>query len=217
MKIPKQWTFKNQEIAKNFDDHVREQLPWYTLATDAVAHVVRHYLPHNGVVYDIGASTGNIGRAIATTLEDRKAKLYAIEESEQMLARYQAPGNVISKRAQSVAYKPFDVAVLFLVLMFMSVDDRVKLLEKLRARLRRGGVIIVLDKQVAPSGYLGTVLRRLTMDWKLKNGATPEAIVEKELSLSGVQRPISSSILGEDAYCFFTFGEFGGWVIENKE
>lgn len=217
MKIPKNWTFKDQEVAKNFDDHVREQLPWYTLATDAVAHVVRHYLPHNGVVYDIGASTGNIGRAIATTLKDRQAKLYAIEESKHMLDRYQAPGDIIFERAQSVAYKPFDVAVLFLVLMFMSVDDRMELLAKLRARLRRGGVIIIFDKQVAPSGYFGTVLRRLTMDWKLKNGATPEAIVEKELALSGVQRPISSSILGDDACCFFTFGEFGGWVIENKE
>lgn len=217
MNIPKVWTFKNSEVAQNFDDHVREQLPWYTLATDSVAHIVRHYLPRGGVVYDIGASTGNIGRAIQDTLADREATLYAVEESREMLTRYSGPGTLIASPAQDVAFEEFDVAVLFLVLMFMSVEDREALLTKLLKRLRRGGVIIVFDKQIAPSGYFGTVLRRLTMDWKMKNGATPQAIVEKELALSGVQRPISPGILGRNATCFFTFGEFGGWVIERPE
>ena len=29
MEIPKNWSFASQEVAKNFDNHVREQLPWY--------------------------------------------------------------------------------------------------------------------------------------------------------------------------------------------
>jgi tRNA (cmo5U34)-methyltransferase len=217
MKIPKIWTFKNHDVAQHFDDHVREQLPWYTLATDSVAHIVRHYLPRGGVVYDIGASTGNVGRAIEDILVDRDATLYAVEESNEMLSRYHGPGKLIGSPAQAVEFEDFDVAVLFLVMMFMSVEDRTALLKNLLKRLRRGGVIIVFDKQIAPSGYFGTVLRRLTMDWKIKNGATPEAIVEKELALSGVQRPISPLILGQNATCFFTFGEFGGWVIERPE
>jgi tRNA (cmo5U34)-methyltransferase len=55
-------------------------------------------------------------------------------------------------------------------------------------------------------------MRRLTLDWKLKNGATAEEIISKELSLSGVQRPMTKSELtGKE---FFRFGEFVGWVIE---
>jgi tRNA (cmo5U34)-methyltransferase len=68
LKIPTDWTFKNADVAAGFDDHVREQLPWYDIATASVAHVIRHYLPDGGLMYDIGASTGNIGRAVADTL-----------------------------------------------------------------------------------------------------------------------------------------------------
>ncbi len=217
MEIPKTWTFKSDHIAENFNQHVLEQLPWYNLATDAVVHVVRHYLPQHGLAYDVGASTGNIGRAINPVLIEREASLIAVEESEEMANRYQGPGTVIRKAAQDVCFQPFDVAILFLVMMFMSVAERRTLLVSLRRQMKTGGVIIIFDKVVAPSGYFGTVLRRLTMDWKLKQGTSADDIVAKELSLSGVQRPIMPIILGLDAICFFTFGEFAGWIIESPE
>lgn len=217
MKIPENWTFKNAGVADGFDAHVREQLPWYELATDSVTHIVRHYLPDNGLMYDIGASTGNIGRAVASVLSDRNASLIAIEESEEMAAKYDAPGIVECKDAYEVAYQPFDVAVCFLVLMFLPVDKRRHLIDSLRKSLRRGGAIIVFDKVMPSCGYFGTVMRRLTMSWKLNNGARPDDIVAKELSLSGVQRPINPAILGEDARQFFAFGEFAGYIIEKQE
>lgn len=217
MNIPETWTFKSGEVADNFDTHVREQLPWYDMATDAVAHVVRHYLPRGGLTYDVGASTGNIGRAVEATVLGRNATFIAVEESAEMAAKYQGPGTIVNKPAQAMAWEPFDVATLFLVLMFLPVSDRAALVTSLRSRLRAGGVIIVIDKVLAPSGYFGTVLRRLTMDWKIRNGATPQDIVAKELSWSGIQRPIAPRILGDEAVCFFTFGEFAGWIIEKPE
>jgi tRNA (cmo5U34)-methyltransferase len=217
MKIPQNWTFKNAGVADGFDAHVREQLPWYDLATDSITHIVRHYLPDEGVMYDVGASTGNIGRAVASVLIDRKAKLIAIEESPEMAAKYDAPGTVECMDAYQVAYQPFDVAVCFLVLMFLPVHKRKVLLDNLRRSLRKGGVIVVFDKVMPSCGYFGTVMRRLTMSWKLNNGAKPEDIVSKELSLSGVQRPINPGILGEDARQFFAFGEFAGYIIEKPE
>jgi len=217
MDIPQTWTFKNESVAAGFDAHVREQLPWYELATESVAHIVRHYLPVGGLVYDVGASTGNIGRAIATVLEERRAKLVAIEESQEMAAKYEGPGEVVCRPAQEIAYQPFDVAVCFLVFMFLPIGDRKILIDQLRRSLRAGGVIVIFDKVDPCCGYFGSVLRRLTMRWKLTNGATPEAIVAKELSLSGVQRPINPAILGPDAKLFFTFGEFAGYIIEKPE
>jgi tRNA (cmo5U34)-methyltransferase len=217
MKIPKTWTFKDSNVADGFEAHVREQLPWYGMATDAVTHIVRHYLPQGGVMYDIGASTGNIGRSVAQILKDRRASLFAIEESNEMAKKYNGPGTLIQDSAQKIAFERFDVATLFLVMMFIPVTERADLIGKLKKQLKPGGVIIIFDKIIAPSGYFGTVLRRLTMDWKLKNGASPKDIIAKELSLSGVQRPISPTILGADAVCFFTFGEFAGYVIEGKE
>ena len=42
MDIPTNWTFETSGVAKGFDRHVREQLPWYDLATNAILHVARH-------------------------------------------------------------------------------------------------------------------------------------------------------------------------------
>ena len=112
------------------------------------------------------------------------------------------------------AYKPFDVAVAFLALMFLAVPARRKLLARLRQQLRPGGAIIVFDKLVPPGGYPATVLARLTWASKLAQGAEAEAIVRKELALSGIQRPLYPGELGEDAVEVFRFGDFVGWIIE---
>jgi hypothetical protein len=39
--IPKEWTFHSDAVADKFDRHVREQLPWFDLAAQAVAHFAR--------------------------------------------------------------------------------------------------------------------------------------------------------------------------------
>src|SRR5512134_2715681 len=95
LEIPKHWTFRSRTVAKHFDRHVRDSLPWYDLATNAVAHFGRHYIPRGGVVYDIGASTGNIGLALKDTLIQRQAQFFAIEESQEMADRYEGPPQLI--------------------------------------------------------------------------------------------------------------------------
>jgi tRNA (cmo5U34)-methyltransferase len=214
--IPRNWTFDDQAVAAGFERHVREQLPWYEIATGAVAHVARHYLPTGGLVYDLGAATGNIGRALAPTLEARDAHLIAVEPSAEMAAIYSGPErtHLVVERAEAIEFQPFDVAIAFLTLMFVAPAERKPLLDRLVSTARTGGAIIIFDKCEAEWGYVGTVLWRLALAGKLAAGVDPAEIVAKELSLSGVQRPIPRGLLPENAVEFFRFGEFAGWVIE---
>lgn len=213
--IPKEWTFENASVAKGFDYHVREQLPWYDLVTGAVAHIARHYIPQNGLVYDIGASTGNIGKALEPALTQRRARLIPIEPSAEMCASYHGPGkdDLIQADACHVPIQPFDVAICYLVMMFMPVHERPAFIEKLRQNLKPGGAIVIVDKCEAATGYQATVLWRLTLAGKMAAGVMPEQIIAKELSLGGVQRPLDPSILGDDAQEWFRFGEFAGWIM----
>jgi tRNA (cmo5U34)-methyltransferase len=217
--IPTDWTFKTADVAAGFDDHVREQLPWYDIATASVAHVIRHYLPDGGLMYDIGASTGNIGRSVADTLKNRQATLIPIESSTPMAALYSGPGRVVIADATQVDYQPFDVCVLFLVTMFMPVSSRSRLLEKLAEKVRPGGCIIIFDKfdDDSLSGYARTMLHRLTLAGKVANGVPFRQIIQKELSLAGSQRPLDIHYFRAafpSAFEIFKFGEFSGWVIE---
>jgi tRNA (cmo5U34)-methyltransferase len=213
--IPTNWSFAGEDVAAGFERHVREQLPWYDLATGAVAHVARHYLPNNGVAYDLGCSTGNISRALADTIAIRHVRLNSIEMSSEMAARYLGPQpeNLVVGDICTTDYEPFDLAVSFLTLMFVPVSERPTLLYRLRSKLLPGGAIIIFDKNEAVGGYAGTVLWRLALAGKVAAGVSADDIVAKELSLSGVQRPLSSSLL-DGAIEFFRFGEFAGYLIE---
>lgn len=213
MDIPREWTFENTKVASGFDRHVREQLPWYDLVTGAVAHIARHYIPRNGLVYDIGASTGNIGQAIEETILERKAKLVGIEASAEMCARYKAPGELVQIDALDYRFQPYDLAICYLVLMFLPVGKRQEFIDYLKSLIKPGGALLIVDKCEAATGYEATVFWRLTLAGKIAAGVDAESVIAKELSLSGVQRPLDPAMLGDDAVQWFRFGDFAGWIV----
>jgi tRNA (cmo5U34)-methyltransferase len=213
MKIPVEWTFKRDSVAQGFDRHVREQLPWYEIMSGAVAHIARHYIPQGGRVYDLGCSTGNIGNLLRHVLETRECEFVPIDNSEQMAGLYAGPGKVEVADIASYDFRSFDVAIAFLCLMFLTPSHRQRVLDSLRANLNKGGAIIIVDKMESSGGYLGTVISRLTLAGKAASGVSAEEIIEKELSLIGVQRPMSPDEIA-GAREIFRFGEFAGYVIE---
>lgn len=224
LSIPSDWTFRTRNVAENFDVHVREQLPWYDLATSAVVHIARHYVYSGSVVYDIGASTGNVSLAIWNAMSARSPKIHAIEQSEEMIdimaarfAALDAPIEIVHGDAIEADYKSASLIVCFLTVMFLPVGRRAPFLDRLYTTvLAPGGALVVVDKLETPEGYIGSIIRRLTMSWKLSSGTTPEDIVRKELSLAGYQRPINERLM-DGGHRFFQLGEFAGWVFEKPE
>lgn len=215
MQIPENWTFKSPEVVADFDRHVREQLPWYDLATGVVAHIVRHYLPEDGCMIDLGASTGNIGRAVADTLAARRAQLIAIDNADDMVAAYTGPGEAYVGDVRTLDLAGFrpDVIVSFLVLMFLPAPDRREVIAKMKEAVRPGGAVVVFDKMEPGAGYLSSVLYRMTLAGKYEAGALPEEIIQKELSLAGIQRPMTEMEYAGFAPVF-RFGDFAGFVYE---
>lgn len=228
MQIPYNWTFNTTDVADGFDKHVREQLPWYDLATRAIELLARHYIPEGGLVYDIGAATGNMTCALADTVVRRNAKLIAVESSHEMVERwryrmsrieFQSVKNfeIVEADAMSYEFEGFDFAVCFLTMMFFPVAKRLDWLDKVLTRIRPGGAFVLFEKVTTPAGYVGTVLRKMAMQWKVDTGTTGDDIVKKELSLAGYQRPLDGDVLKCRAEVFFHFGEFVGWVVERRE
>ena len=215
----KSWTFETQEIANTFDNHVREQLPWYDMVTESVAYIIKNYLSENDTVVDIGASTGNMIEKILPLVEERSCYITAIEKSESMFEKLKTKYanesciELVYEDVMDIQLPKAKVYILFLTLMFIPVQQRAKLMQIIRNKCEEGGVIIIVDKVCDHFGYFSTVLKRLTMHFKLLQGAKPEDVLIKEMSLAGVQIPIDISLLG-DAKEFFRMGEFAGWVIE---
>jgi len=210
----KDWTFKTQQIAKGFTKHVNQHLPWYPLATNLINCIAENYLPEEGTLLDIGASRGNITLRLHDLLVARRALPKSYEISEEMVKEFEGVGEVYLKDAEEID-EYFDVAICHLTLMFNSVEKRARILDKLRLKMREGGCVIIVEKfDVEESGYAPTVLRRITMRQKLDCGVDAEEIVDKELSLAGVQRPLQVRELC-DFYSteFFRVGEFRGFIL----
>ena len=83
----KSWTFETKEIANIFDNHVREQLPWYDMVTESVSYIIKNYLSENDTVVDIGSSTGNMIHKILPLVKERSCYISAIEKSEPMVEK----------------------------------------------------------------------------------------------------------------------------------
>tara|TARA_Y100000310_G_C20677315_1_gene813841 strand:- start:456 stop:1112 length:657 start_codon:yes stop_codon:yes gene_type:complete len=213
LEIPKEWTFHSEQIAKGFDEHVREQLPWYDLVTSMIVHYARNYIPQNGVVYDIGCSTGNIGIAIQDILQSRQCKFIAIDNSQDMENAYRGPELFTRADIETYDFGMYDFGIMFLSLMFVRVNRRGEVLRNIRRLRNPGGALIVFDKMQHAGGYAGTVLQRLALSEKIRAGVSPSNVIDKELSLSGVQRPLESSLI-EEATPIFQFGEFRGFLFD---
>jgi tRNA (cmo5U34)-methyltransferase len=216
--VPADWTFKNANVAQNFDQHVREQLPWYELATAIATHFGRHYMPENGLMYDLGASTGNITKALRKEIELRKVTAISIDNSAPMEKVFQGVGRFELADIREYAYQPYDFCTCFLVLMFLSREQQISVVNNLVDQLKPGGALVIFDKTDDFDGYLSTVVHRLALAGKVATGVPSDAIVKKELSLAGVQRPIDSDWLmyTKGAKEIFRFGEFAGWVITKR-
>jgi tRNA (cmo5U34)-methyltransferase len=215
----KDWTFK--DFADDFDAHVHGQLPWYEMVSEATAFIAKNYIPNNGLVYDIGCSTGNITEKLLPVIKERNADIVGIDAEESMIRAYATKfygdQEVTQEcvRAEWHEYNNFDVAIVFLTMMFIGAKAQEDFINELYHKLNQGGCIIVVDKTNDEHGYISTVFKRLAMHFKILNGVESKDILHKDLTLSGIQRPIKDvTEYLHGAKQFFQMGEFKGWVIE---
>lgn len=209
--MTKHWTFEDSELANNFGAHVRGQLPWYDLATGLVRCIAENYLPNGGLMYDIGASTGNITCYCADLIESRNIQAVSIEPSQEMCNAWKGQGELVNDFTERYDFKEYDLAVCFLTFMFIRTSERRKVFELLKSKTKDGGALVIVDKFEGSGGYADTVRRRMTMRQKISSGEDAKSILDKELSLSGVQRPLGRQYTGGER--FFQIGEFQGFIF----
>jgi tRNA (cmo5U34)-methyltransferase len=215
----KDWSFKSQEIAEGFNDHVREQLPWYEFVKSIIIFIIRSYINKNGVLYDIGCSTGNLIRGLGNIIKERNIEVIGIDESKEMLELFPSSlGTTYCGDALDYDYKEYDVAVLFLVSMFFDTNKRAGFLQSLYDKKKKNGIIILVDKFVEnDNSYFSMIMNRFNMLLKLDNNVEPKEILNKELSLTGIQIPLTYNELPKGKECepieFFRVGDFRGYVL----
>ena len=76
--VNKSWVF-NKKVAKNFDKHVNQSIPDYSDLQNYIASLSEWFLKDGAVIYDLGCSTGETIKRIASLNVTTKKILYKIK------------------------------------------------------------------------------------------------------------------------------------------
>jgi len=204
--------FEFSKIAEKFDEHLSGQLYWHS-------NFVNHFLPEVASIfmaektncYDFGASTGNVELALSSMINSRSINFIPVEKCKEMAERYKGESTVVIGDFLTVFMNEFSFATCILSLCFVHPSKREDFIDSLKSSCMVGGAFVILEKMKSKAGYLGTALNRVTWRNKIQNGECIEMVVNKELSLSGVQYPLSEKEV-EGMELIWAYGDFRAYI-----
>lgn len=178
---------------------------WIPYAKNVAVSLRRHGIIMPVIVDPAGIVINGIGR-LQDAAEQGAATVRVIHLTEEQ-ARFAAVTlNLLS----------MEFAACFLCMMFMPPARRGVWLQQLVTKIKPGGALVIFDKFEPHSGYMAAVMMRLALAGKIAQGVPAQEILDKELSLAGVQRPLARSEIPAEAVEIFRFGDFAGWIIEGR-
>ena len=189
----------NEQVANVFDDMVVRSVPLYTDVTQNTARWALSYYQDNGIIYDIGCSTGTTLDAIAQKMAG-KGRFVGIDSSRPMIemATNKLKGfpqrhelRLVCGDALEQSYHEASVVVANYTLQFLPVKKRRGLLAKVYAGLSAGGLLIVSEKCCSACPEFQETITGFYEGFKERNGYSVSEIARKKEALENVLVPLT--------------------------
>ena len=205
------WQF-TPAVANVFDEHVRASVPFYDDIQKAVAETADWLLPQNGLVADLGCSTGNTDLAILHRHKDRIPTFACYDESPEMLSKAVAAIGALSGgrvahhitdlRDGQLNHENADMTLLLFVLQFLPAPaTRLTVLTAAREHAAPTGALVVAEKIRVTDTRWAEIATDISHDYKAEAGVTDTAIRAKARALRGVLHPypldVTTSLIRE--------------------
>ena len=191
------WSFEN--IADDFDEHVRKSVPLYDDGHDLVCKLSDFFMPPSATVVEIGTATGVLAEKFLNHNSRRSDISYiGIDCVESMLekARERCAGD------ERVLFKNDDIVtgsldkstmiISYYTMQFIHPRFRQDVYNKIYEALEWGGAFVLFEKVRAPDARFQDITAQLYIEFKLDQGFTDTEILGKQRSLKGVQEPFST-------------------------
>ena len=185
------------DVARVFPDMVRRSVPGYAELIGCAGLVARRLVRPGTNCYDLGCSLGAVSRAILRQVSG-EVRLIAVDSAPAMIEGLRArcadvPGaerlQPLCADVRAVPIEDASLVVLNLTLQFVPPDERLALLERIRAGLVPGGALLLAEKVRVPDDPGGALLTALHEDFKRANGYSELAIARKRAALEQVLVP----------------------------
>lgn len=193
---PGEWEF-TPDVVKEFDTHVNQSVPHYSEIQTMISEISDWLLPNNGIVADLGASTGTTIDRIAERHPSRKFNAYLYDVKQAMLdaakTKLSARSNVkgdyyTSSITNQLKHRDADLTIACLTLQFLSNSDRKSALKYAHYASKKGAGIIVVEKVYQSNPFWQEIATDLTQERKETSGLTAQEVRDKQAAIRGVLR-----------------------------
>jgi tRNA (cmo5U34)-methyltransferase len=224
----------NNKVAGVFDDMVTRSVPFYVEMQRMMAELVADQCGQDGVIYDLGCSTGATLIMMDQTVPQH-IKFVGIDDSAPMLDKCRTKLEEMGmKRPFSlevadlntgvVPMEDASVVILCLTLQFVRPIAREKLLRNIHEQLRPGGVLIVIEKILAEETDFNRDFIKYYYNHKRRNNYSEMEISQKREALENVLIPYKLSenitLLKEVGFrtveVFFKWYNFSGFIAKKQ-
>lgn len=189
------WDF-GHGVADAFVSHVRKSVPLYDTGHFLAAELASCFMLPRGVGYELGVSTGELIRRLAThNARTASARWVGIDCEAEMIERARRDcaelGNVelVHADVREFEFDSCDFIVDFLTTQFLTRGERAGLYRRAFESLREGGAMFVYSKTLQADAFLQDLSGLLYSRFKRFHGLTHEQIVSKSESVYGVIKP----------------------------
>jgi tRNA (cmo5U34)-methyltransferase len=186
----------DRDVATVFDDMIRRSVPAYATIVTMTESIAATQARIGGRCYDLGCSLGESTAAMLRGLDSSVECVVAVDSSEDMIetcrkrfsaSRAGAPVDLLCADIRDVDIQAASLVVLNFTLMFIPLQERLRLLERIFAGMLPGGVLLLSEK-IRPATEIAAV-RDLHEGFKRTRAYSDLEISQKREALENVLVP----------------------------
>jgi tRNA (cmo5U34)-methyltransferase len=189
----------NHAVVGVFDDMLSRSVPLYKENTELIADLIARFLGENGVVVDIGCSTGTMLAKVHKKSGGRLT-LIGIDSSEAMIeaAKQKAlafGANIDFKCADAalLTFNDIDAVCASYLLQFIRPPKRDTFVRQIYKWLKKDAIFVFSEKLACEHKRLDKIMIDGYLDFKRLNGYSDYEISKKREALENVLIPYSDA------------------------
>lgn len=186
------WRF-NEEVTKNFDNHVNKSVPMYKEFHKSISEMSVYFTQMGSNVIEVGTSTGTLINKISEYNKVRNLKYIGIDIEESMINECKIRYNHIDFKVENAldcSYINSSVVIAMLSFQFMKKEERKKVIKKIYNEMNDDGALFIVEKVKTEILDIHDIYNDLYYDFKRENLVDKE-ILDKNSSLRGVMKPLT--------------------------
>jgi len=188
----------DEAVVTVFPDMIKRSIPGYAQMIAYLGVWAARYVQPHSRVYDLGCSLGASTFAARERITQADVQMVAVDNSAAMIAQCREnlrqrdsdiPVDLVEADLQDVPIENASLVMLNFTLQFIAPDERDDIIQTIYDGLNPGGVLILSEKVVFPTGEQTERFIDIYHDFKRANGYSELEVAQKRTALENVLIP----------------------------